>query len=748
MERDSTSGELYQAVARAHDAPPVPSVASDLASGANLFHMTVELAAVGIAHLDTARRFLYSNPALCQLTGHTREELLGLTLQQIIHPDDAAECLAHFHRLLAGEARETSICRLKPRTDQPDEPALWASITLTAPTAAPGAPQRLIARVEDISERKHLEEQLRAANQRLTLAVQESQQRANDLTATLDAMPDLIIVFDTAGRIQQINQATSNFMGRHPTLEEGRRALGLTDMRGQSIPSEQWVSSRVLSGETLTGARAVDMQATALDGRKMRFNVNGAPVRDAQEQIVGGVLVLRDVTEHRQLERRAQEALQALLEMARTLVAPAPDAPQEETDGASGEPIAPALNPVAQRLAELAGRVLGCQRVAIVALEMDGALMRVIALTGMEPEKQGAWLAGVNGRSMMTFIGADRMRKLQAGEIALLDLERQPLRSVARGRLVALAAPLRMGDQLMGALALGYDREPHAYTENELALALALGQLVALVIERERLLQEREEARASVLALREANRRMDEFLGIAAHELRTPLTTLLGTVHLLQRRFARRPLDERSREDIADQLRMVSKLLTTMDEQGRRLNRFISDLVDTSRIRIGQMEVYPQPCDLADIIGGAVEEQRLANPERTIDLALPEDARASVIADADRLGQVIANYLTNALKYSRQDTSVEARLSVDGDTARVAVRDSGPGLPPEEQPRVWDLFHRAPGIAVQSGSGIGLGMGLHICKTIIELHGGRVGVESAVGQGATFWFTLPLATSH
>ncbi|MGZ3673685.1 MAG: sensor histidine kinase, partial [Ktedonobacterales bacterium] len=84
--------------------------------------------------------------------------------------------------------------------------------------------------------------------------------------------------------------------------------------------------------------------------------------------------------------------------------------------------------------------------------------------------------------------------------------------------------------------------------------------------------------------------------------------------------------------------------------------------------------------------------------------------------------------------------------SVNGDTARVSVHDNGPGLPPEEQTRIWDLFHRVPGINVQSGSGIGLGLGLHISKTIVERHGGQVGVDSAIGRGATFWFTLPLAT--
>ena len=115
-----------------------------------------------------------------------------------------------------------------------------------------------------------------------------------------------------------------------------------------------------------------------------------------------------------------------------------------------------------------------------------------------------------------------------------------------------------------------------------------------------------------------------------------------------------------------------------------------------------------------------------------------------MIADAGRIGQVLTNYLTNALKYAPVDRVTCVRLEVTGTDARVSVCDQGPGLTPEQQQRVWERFYQvaAPG---QQGPDRGLGLGLAIAMAIVEQHQGQVGVENAPGRGSTFWFTLPLA---
>jgi len=169
-------------------------------------------------------------------------------------------------------------------------------------------------------------------------------------------------------------------------------------------------------------------------------------------------------------------------------------------------------------------------------------------------------------------------------------------------------------------------------------------------------------------------------------------------------------------------------------------------MLELAAIHAGRLEFHIAPCDLALIVREVVSEQREQHAQRHILLEVPE-APIMVLADANRIGQVIIQYVSNALKFASEDSPVTVLLEARGDQALVSVHDDGPGLPPEEQERVWEAYYRAPGVAVQSGPIIGLGLGLHICRTIDERHGGQTGVESTVGQGATFWFTLPLDPS-
>jgi PAS domain S-box-containing protein len=258
------------------------------------------------------------------------------------------------------------------------------------------------------------------------------------------------------------------------------------------------------------------------------------------------------------------------------------------------------------------------------------------------------------------------------------------------------------------------------------------------------LARERAAAQARALALQEANRRMDSFLGIASHELRTPMTSVRVNIQMAER--ALRALLGEEATSVAKMVAVVERaheLLVRANRQFGRQNRLVGDLIDATRAKTGKLELRREQLDLAELVRETVRDHRLMYPEREIMTSITAES-VPVFADPDRIGQVLANYLSNAVKYSAEELPISVWLRVRGTKTKVSVRDRGPGLPPEEQGRIWKRFYRVEGIQEQSGSSVGLGLGLYLCRNIVEQHGGQVGVLSAPNRGATFWFSLPL----
>lgn len=262
-----------------------------------------------------------------------------------------------------------------------------------------------------------------------------------------------------------------------------------------------------------------------------------------------------------------------------------------------------------------------------------------------------------------------------------------------------------------------------------------------------RLIGERSESQATVMALQETARQMDTFLGVISHELKSPLTAISGNVQLARRQLARFQLSGvLPAEADTSLLDLVKMLLERAERQVSMQGRLINDLIDSSRIQNNQLDLRLVLCNLVPIVEQVIEEQRSMLSSRGISWNTTV-RQACAMADADRIGQVVSNYLSNALKYSPGLQPVVVSLERENEFVRVAVKDDGPGLSPEQQEQVWERFVRIKDIAVRSGSGVGLGLGLYICRSLIERHGGQTGVISQPGSGSTFWFTLPLAPS-
>jgi signal transduction histidine kinase len=502
----------------------------------------------------------------------------------------------------------------------------------------------------------------------------------------------------------------------------------------------------VLRGEVLAGDSAGEYRIRTLDGGELFVSVTAAPIRDRSGHVTGGVLVLRDVTDRQRRERRAQEVLSGLVAMAEALVETSPETSSDRSP-VSAKHIdvtdAPA-NQTAQRLIALAHSILGGQRIDLISVDWDTGIQRPVATVRPTPAEERQWWASVPLLRVYEYVNAALMARLSAGEIVQIDRARGPGQAVLQEH-VALAAPVRVREHLVGLLLVEYGGADHAVRAEERAVVGAVAKLAALAIEREQLLQEQAAAGAHASALEAANQQMDEFLGIAAHELKAPVTTSTLAVQLaasrLKNRIGRKTAD---RDEQAGQLLAVEELLARADHSMARLGRLMINLLDVVGIRAGKLEMRSEPCDLADIVRDALEDERQLVPTRTLRLHLPARRSVPVIADATRIGEVVANYLSNAVKYSPADTPVTVQLRLEGEWARVSVRDKGLGLSKKEQEHLWERFHRVPGTQFASGAGIGLGLGLHICKTLVERHHGHVGVRSTPGRGSTFWFTLPV----
>jgi PAS domain S-box-containing protein len=220
---------------------------------------------------------------------------------------------------------------------------------------------------------------------------------------------------------------------------------------------------------------------------------------------------------------------------------------------------------------------------------------------------------------------------------------------------------------------------------------------------------------------RQIERLQQEFLAMATHELRNPLTSIRANAQIMQRRAA-----------YSD--RAVDAILS----QSIRLGRLVDDLLLASQIEADRLDLRLEETDLIPEVRMLAES--LA-PERATVEADDGSESMIVFADRERLGQVIANLITNAVKYSPEDSEIAVRLSSGHDTVSIAVADRGVGIPPEAIPHLFDRFYRVAGTQLRTP---GIGLGLYISRRIVEAHGGRITVESEPGKGSTFTVTLPV----
>src|SRR5216683_5927839 len=515
-----------------------------------------------------------------------------------------------------------------------------------------------------------LRERERQANRQ---AEHGAQARARELTAIFEAMTEGVIVCDARGEVRYTNPAYRSLLALEEDtdpsvllLNHRIEWLAFRDLAGRPVPKEQAPMLRVLRGERLSDTNSIDLMCHTHKGEDLIVNVSGAPIRDAAGQIIGGVVVFRDVTGQRHIEQQLQYSERKL----RSLVE---------------------------------SNIFG-----VVVVDIDGRFY--------EANDRFVQMVGYSKEELLS--GAVTWQQLNLPEY-------QEVTAQAVGAVLSTGAMYP------------YEKE-HLHKDGSRAPILIAGAMID---------HKRELMLIVILDISErkaAERRKQEFLSMVSHELRTPLTSIMGFIDLalLCSDLFPRPLSPEAEK-------LMDKMETGLKRAMRQVEietRLVEELLEVSRLELHKFELSLHPENIVTIVQETVANQQQAARTRNIELALPPDELVPVLADAGRVGQALTNYLTNALKYAPVDQPVLVRLEVTGTVARVAVRDLGPGLTPEQQLRVWERFYQvaAPG---HQGTDRGLGLGLAIVKAIVEQHHGQVGVQSAPAQGSTFWFTLPIEVS-
>ncbi|MGO8950007.1 MAG: ATP-binding protein [Ktedonobacterales bacterium] len=514
----------------------------------------------------------------------------------------------------------------------------------------------------------------------------------------LELAPDAIIVADPAGHMLLVNHQTEVLFGYPPSKLLGRPVEMLLPSRLSAV-HEQHRADYLAAPHTRPMGTGLELFGQRQDGSEFPVEVSLGPLQLGDDVVV--MSIIRDVTARKRLEAAERLAVQQRQALLQTLQ---------------------------MALGELPGGAYLVRGPEAALVMANHAAMEVWGATWPEGQPMADFLQ-TSGLRYFTETG----QPLPPEELVTLQIIHGDLPALQRREVVrrpdGTRVPILLNAVAIDAALLGEEQVEQAMTASQQAPpGVIRPERAALVLVQD------------ISSVQATEQLKDEFISVAAHELRTPLSAIQGFASMLevQTRLGRGP-------DLAD---WQQEAIAEIGVATARMNALVNDLLDVTRIQADRLELHLAPVELVAMVRRCLARLRMTAEHHTLMLeveALEADEPVVLEADSMRLEQVFGNLLGNAIKYSPQGGPVTLTLRADREAAlaEVRIQDRGIGIPAEQQGKMFQRFARASNVHDHQISGTGLG--LFVCRELVERHGGHIWFESAEGVGTTFFLTLPLA---
>jgi PAS domain S-box-containing protein len=647
------------------------------------FRATFEDAPIGMALIGLDGRFVHVNRALCDITGYTAQELEQRTYQDITSPDDLQRTLRMTERASRGEVPKYQI---EKRYIRKDGRSVTIFVNGSFVPGPDGRPLYYVGQFEDITERKLGDEALR-----------ESEAKFRNV---IESMPDGVFIYQ-GDRVVFANGGFARLLG-HATQTD---VIGLTIRDFLTADSLRIVDARIKRIQA-GGSTAPPQELMMVRADRSLVTVETVGIAAYFEGAPAIVVVVRDLGDRKRVEREQRLLAEVGVAMSETL----------DYDATLAS------------VARLAVRDFA-DWCLVEVLEEPGAVRRVKVVTADPAKEHRAreyeQIPLSRERSPLLKPVVEARRPLLIPRIgpehvaALMPTPAQLAALRAIGPISAMVVPLLIRERVLGTLTFASTSPARIYGPADLRLAQAVAERAALAIDNARLYR----------AALQAKGLRDQVLGVVAHDLRSPLTTIALHANRLKRTG---PEPERRNSRHRDAILHAAE----------RMNHLIQDLLDVVVLEAGKLSVERSRLSARALLLEVIDAQKALVGSASLELrAELADDLPDVLGDHHRLLQVFENLVGNAVKFTEGGGLVAIGGARSESGVIFWVSDTGRGLAHAEMEHVFERFWQA---TARPGR-LGAGLGLPICKGIVEAHGGRIWVDSAPGRGTTFYFSIPPA---